>query len=324
MLTKYRKYLEPAYGEVTPEVILGEPQIMDMEHPAEWRHKANFETIAEFTNLYKPLPCYEPIMSIPITNTTVLKDGHRIPVRIYHPEGQGPFPLMLFYHGGGWCMNNIDVYDHIPRYFAKYGGIAVVSVDYRLAPENPFPAGVEDAYAALCWAVENAASFKADAGNVTVCGDSAGGNLSAVMCLMTQDRGGPDIHGQVLIYPATVMETGGRLKSEQRYEKGYFLEIGRGEGPLMPPYLTDPAQAQLPYVSPLLAESHKGLPRACFISAECDPLLDQALLYAAKLEDEGVPVEYHLYPGIIHAFINRPYKQTFDAFEKIIRFINSL
>ncbi len=322
--TNYRKYLEPFYGEVAPWIAIGEPQAMDFNNPGVWRHRENLETIAAFTTLYKPLCCYEPMMRIKITDKTVIRDGYPIHVRIYHPEGEGPFPIMVFYHGGGWCMNSVEVYDHIPRYFAKFGGMVVVSVDYRLAPENPYPAGMEDAYAALCWTAENTESFKGDKSRLVVCGDSAGGNLSAVMCLVTRDRKGPAIHGQILIYPATILNMASlKTKSAERYAKGYFLDLGGGSDQPMP-YCTDPAQLSEPYVSPMLDDSLKGLPKACFISAECDPILDQALMYAARLEDEGVQVEYHLYEGAIHAFINRPYQQTFEAFHAIINFVKTI
>jgi acetyl esterase len=160
---------------------------------------------------------------------------------------------------------------------------------------------------------------------MTVCGDSAGGNFAAVMCLAARDRNGPAIHGQVLIYPATILDTGGAVyESMKRYSKGYFLELDdSGIGTPVPVYFSDPEHAFQPYASPLLAESLAGLPRACFISAECDPVLDHALMYAARLEDAGVPVSYRLYEGVIHAFINRPYPQTFEAFNAIIDFVKA-
>lgn len=317
----YRKYFEPEYGEASPEAIIDEPQDMDLKHPTEWRIKANFETIAYLTNLFKPCFCYKRIMTIKTDNVLMHCEDHDVPVRVYIPEGEGPFPVMIFYHGGGWSMNNLDVYDFVPRYFAKYGNILVITPEYRLAPEYRFPKGLNDAYSTLVWAYENAEKYGGDTGSVSVCGDSAGGNFAAAVSLMARDRKGPEIHKQFLIYPATIFDLGYRSDSEKRYGNGdYFLKMNSEEG-MVNYYFDNPKDAYSPYASPLRAEDLSGLPPACFISAECDPLLDQALMYAAKLEDFKVPVEYHLYKGMVHAFVNRPLQKTFEAFDAIIKAI---
>lgn len=318
MIRTYRKYLEPAYGDPLPGVKRQAPEVCDMEDFAKWRKAHHLVTIGDLTAAIKDCYCYRPIMEIETTDLEMERQGARIPLRVYHPEGKGPFPIMLFIHGGGWRMNNLDIYDYVPRYFAKYGHIAVVAVDYRLAPENKFPTGLEDTYAALEWAVANAAAFDGDTGSVSVCGDSAGGNFAAALCLMSRDRGGPAIHKQILLYPATTFLLNTRTESEKKYGNGdHFLIINSEEG-MVNDYFTDQKDAENPYASPLNAESLKGLPPACFISAECDPLLDQALMYAARLQDEGVEVDYHLYTGMLHAFINQTYQKTFEAMEDII------
>lgn len=315
----YRKYLQPVYGEAAPDAVIDENQVFDMEHPTECRIRMNFETITGLTLLWKNVHCFKYIMQVKTVNTFIHKDDHDIPVRVYCPEGEGPFPVMVFYHGGGWMMNSLDVYDYVPRYFAKYGNVLVITPEYRLAPEDRFPKGVEDAYDTLVWAAEHAAEFGgAPDKSLSVCGDSAGGNLAIVMTIMTRDRKGPTIHKQFPIFPATVFGIGYRTESELRYGNGdYFLAINSEEG-MCDYYFDNPKDADSPYASPLLAEDLTGLPPACFISAGCDPLLDQALMYAARLEDAGVPVEYHIYEGMVHAFINRPQQKTFEAFNDII------
>jgi acetyl esterase len=320
MIKDYRKYLEPDYGEVAPEVCIPAPEMIDLKNPALWRAKANYETIAALTALIKPCFCYEPIMTVRTTNHIMKRDGADIPVRVYHPEGEGPFPIMVFYHGGGFSMNNLDIYDYVPRYMAKYGNIAIAAVEYRLAPENKFPTGLEDAYSALEWAVENAASYHGDISSVSVCGDSAGGNFAAAVSLMSRDRKGPEIHKQIMIYPLTIFKPDRRTESELRYGTGYFIELDSQSDAVskaLSYYFDNTDDMYHPYASPLCAETLKGLPPACFISAECDPILDQGLIYAARLEDEGVPVEYHIYKGMIHGFLNRTYGKTFEALNDI-------
>lgn len=323
-MKKFRKYFEPTYGEPSPEIFIGPPQVMDMENPAVSRNIIHTEEIADYTNCMKRSYCYESIMEIGIKNIFVKNKEYLVPVRIYEPIAQTSKSAMIFYHGGGWVMNNLDVYDYVCRYFAKYGGFVVISVDYRLAPEHPFPAAIEDCYAAVQWAYDHADELGIDKNKICLCGDSAGGNFAAVVAQMARDRKGPHVDGQILFYPATILETSYRFDSEERYgDGGYFLEINSvtGNSPSTV-YLPNKEDVLNPYASPLLAEDLSALPRSCFISAECDPLLDQALMYAAALEDANVPVEYHFYEGMIHAFILYPYQKTFESFNAVIQFVN--
>lgn len=322
----YRKYFEPEYGEVDRYVKNEPPQTPDVTSMKAWRVRSNFETLTDLTMMIRDCYCYPEIMNIETDDYRVKRDGEDVLLRVYHPQGEGPFPIMVFYHGGGWRMNNLDLYDYVPRYFARYGGIAVVAVDYRLAPEHMFPTGLEDCYMALEWAVENAALFNGSPKSVTVCGDSAGGNYAAAVSIMARDRKGPKIHKQILLYPALSFNFDKPLDSAIRYGGGnYFLKLD--------PYTTDAGKGYLPnpevdklnpYASPLEETDFDGIPPAVFISPECDPLLDHALMYAAKLEDNGVPVEFHLYKGMLHAFINRTYQKTFEAMDDIIAAVPKL
>lgn len=320
----FRKFLEPEYGQPSPEVCIDEPQIMDINDPTVWRNKENFLTITDLTALWRKCYCFDPIMKLRTTNILMDRpDGYKVPLRIYHPEGKGPFPIMVFIHGGGWSMNNIDVYDCVTRYIAKFGSIAVVAVDYRLAPEYKFPIGLEDCYAAVEWSVKNADSFNGLISNLTICGDSAGGNITAAISLMARDRKGPKISKQQMIYPCVAFHLDERPKSEQLYGNGgYFISFdstSNNNGY----YFNDPKDMDNPYASPLLAKDFSGLPPASFFSAECDPILDQGLMYAAALQDAGVKVDYHIYKGMIHAFLNRTYQKTFECLNDIIESVHS-
>ncbi|NLI54915.1 MAG: alpha/beta hydrolase [Clostridiales bacterium] len=314
-LNSYRKYMEVEYGDVAPEVCIPTPQSM-AELNDQVRAVYNLETVSELTQEIRRCAVYPQLTSISIDNTSFLREGYSVPVRVHYPEGKGPFPVVVLFHGGGFMMNNLDVYDSVHRYLARFGNAVVISVDYRLAPENKFPTGLEDCYVGLLWACENAAKYGGDISSLTVCGDSAGGNYAAVVSLLARDRKGPKIHKQVLIYPLVTFEMG-RTESMRRYSKGYFLELDEDVHALAG-YFNDPAKEMTsPYASPLLAESHKGLPPALFISAECDPILDQALIYAAKLQDEGVEIEFRLFKGMLHGFINRAYGKTFESLSVI-------
>lgn len=313
----YRKYLEPEYGEAAPYALVMPHDHMDMEHPTESRIYNNFLTVSSLTEYWKYCFCFEKIMLVKTVNTVVQNDEYSAPIRIYLPEGEGPHPVMVFYHGGGWMMNSLDVYDFVPRYLAAYGNVLVIATEHRLAPENKFPKGLNDCYRALMWASEHAGEYGGDVNRISVCGDSSGGNLAAAVALMARDNHGPKIYKQVLIYPVTAARIGYRSDSEKRYGNGGYFLVKNSDKEYNSYYFEDESQADNPYASPLLAESLKGLPPAVFISAECDPLFDQALMYAARLQDEGVEVDYHIYKGMVHAFVNRPHQQTFEALDLI-------
>lgn len=318
----YRKFLNAEYGEVSKEVWIGAPQRMDMERPEEWRSRVNAETIKGIRAEIAELSCYEELVRVRTEERMVCREGAGIPLRIYFPDCREKVPVMLFCHGGSFSMNNIDVYDMVHRYFACYGKMVVAAADYRLAPEHPFPCGLEDCYAALEWLGEHAVELGGSKDNISVCGDSSGGNYAAVLCLMAKERGGPAVKKQALIYPVTILAGHEPLESEMRYKEGYFLEYQDIKN-LYKGYVPEGTPLTLPYLSPLCAENLEGLPPAGFFSAECDPLLDQGLMYAARLADAGVKTEYHIYKGMIHAFLNAAYGKTFEMMDEVGRFLNT-
>ena len=165
---------------------------MDLEHPTEARICMNFETIAALTNQWKSCFCFRKIMTVKTVNTFIQKEDHDIPVRVYLPEGEGPHKVLVFYHGGGWSMNTLDVYDFVPRYFAKYGNVLVVTPEYRLAPEHKFPKGWKTVMTHSCGLANTRGEYGGSPGSISVCGDSAGGNFAAAVSLMARDRKGPE------------------------------------------------------------------------------------------------------------------------------------
>ncbi len=314
----YRKLFEPEYGEAAADAIIDTGPPFDLNNPTESRIRLNFEAITTLTTEWQRIFCFPEIMKVKTENLTINSDGHNLPIRIYKPEGAGPFKVMLFFHGGGWMMNSIDVYDYVHRYFAKYGNILVIAPEYRLAPEHKFPAGFNDCYNATVWAAENCKQYGGDPNTLSVCGDSAGGNIAAAIAIRARDEKSDIVKKQFLIFPATAFSLNYRTKSEKRYGNGeYFISINSESGKIAP-YLDDENDNYHPYVSPLFSDNLSNLPPAMFISAECDPLLDQGLMYAAKLKDNGNDVEYNIYKGMVHAFLNRPQQKTFEAMDDII------
>ena len=225
-----------------------------------------------------------------------------IPLRIYTPEGEGPFPLLVYFHGGGWVLSNLETHDALCRKLTNRAHCIVVSVDYRLAPESRFPAAVEDSYAATSWVAEHAHELNGDATRLAVGGDSAGGNLAAVMTQIARERGGPAIFFQFLIYPATDQYPASmQRRSFIENGEGYLL-THQGMRRFLDHYLERPEQGSDPRFAPLLTQDLSGLPPALIVTAEYDPLLDEGELYAQRLQEAGVPVTLKRYDGMIHGF----------------------
>ena len=224
-----------------------------------------------------------------------------IPVRIYTPEGSGPFPLIAFFHGGGFVLCSLETHDELCRAMCRDAGAVVVSVDYRLAPEAKYPAAADDCYAATAWCAAHAAELGADAARLVVAGDSAGGNLAAVTALRARDLGAPRIRHQVLIYPATHCDFD--TPSYRENAQGYFLTADAMRW-FWAHYLEHPAQASEPYACPAHAADLRGLPPATVITAEYDPLRDEGEDYATQLRAAGVPVVQKRNDGMIHGFVS--------------------
>jgi acetyl esterase len=228
--------------------------------------------------------------------------GGRIRIRFTWPEGTGPFPCLVFFHGGGWVLGSIETHNGLCRAITHAAGVVVASVDYRLAPEHRFPAAVDDAFAATCWIAENAGTLDIDPERIAVGGDSAGGNLTAVVALKARDLGGPRLVHQLLIYPATNFDLD--TPSYRQNAEGYMLTREDMEW-FFGLYLSDPSDGSNPHVSPLRAPDLSGLPPAFVLTAEYDPLCDEGIAYARRLEEAGVPVRLSNYRGMIHGFLRR-------------------
>ena len=239
-----------------------------------------------------------------IEQQTIPGPDREIPIRIYRPAGVGPFGVLVFYHGGGWVIGDLETHDRECRLLCNGAGCLVVSVDYRLAPEHPFPAAVDDGFAALQWIGRNAAQFDGDSRRIAVGGDSVGGNLSAVMTLLARDQGGPRLCYQLLVYPAVDARSGETYRSRVQNKDAPFLPLAAIDY-FTRLYLGEKAagsRLEDVRVSPLLADSHRDLPPALVVTAEFDPLRDEGERYARALEAAKVPVRLHRYDGMPHAF----------------------
>jgi acetyl esterase len=226
--------------------------------------------------------------------------GGEIPARSYRPAGAAPgeaLPLVVYFHGGGWLLGSVDSHDGICRSLANASGAVILNAGYRLAPEARFPVAADDALAATRWAHANAGPLGAVGDRLAVAGDSAGGNLAAVVCQDLRDAGEPIVRFQLLVYPVTTADLS--IGFDMAYE-GYFLYrdemLWHQEH-----YLSSPSDARSPRVSPLLGDA-SGLPAAAIQAAECDPLHSQAERYRDLLAAAGVPVTLRTYPGMIHGY----------------------
>lgn len=226
-------------------------------------------------------------------------DGNVVPIRVYRPVGDDSPPVCVYFHGGGWVIGSIESHDPQCRELAARSGCAVVSVEYRLAPEAKFPAPAEDCFAATAWVAEHAREIGVDGSRLAVAGDSAGGNLAAVVCQMALARGGPAIAQQNLVYPCT--DHSYPFASCVDNADGFMLTMDAMRW-FTGHYLNDEHDIDNPYASPLRGEL-AALPPALVITAELDPLRDEGEAYAAKLAAAGVPTVLHRYDGQIHGFV---------------------
>ena len=247
--------------------------------------------------------------------------GNTVGLWRYYPrrsQGRTDRPALIFFHGGGWVGGSVYSVENACRYLAEKADAVIFNVDYSLAPEKPYPNGVNDNYGALCHVYEHAAGYGIDPQKIAICGDSAGGNYAAVTAMLARDKGYPHVALQVMLYPATMM--GDKLPEgyrwdtdllniapEQRRQLDPLVQLGRpvpAEEDFIFRMYGAGASAQDPYISPALAESHAGLPPALVLSGEFDGLRLQAEFYAGQLSRAGVPVRCVRYRGLTHAFLN--------------------
>jgi acetyl esterase len=284
-----------------PQVRAVLDQLAALNQPPRWT-----VTPAEARRQYEARVAMQP-PGEPVANVedrTIPGPSGKIPVRVYTPAGAGPLPALVYFHGGGWVIGNIHSHDNTCRALANASGCVVVSADYRLAPEHTYPAAAEDCYAATRYVSEHPEEFGAAPGRVAVGGDSAGGNLAAVVPLMARDRGGPSLAFQLLVYPVT----------DHDYVTASYRENAEGYGMtardmvwFWDHYLPNAESGKEPYASPLRAADLRGLPPALVITAEYDVLRDEGEAYAERLKQAEVPVTCTRYDGVHHGFFGLPH-----------------
>lgn len=250
-----------------------------------------------------PLAFGEPPVVASVKDIKITLPGRTLDARLYMPEDAGEHPgLIVYFHGGGWVIGTLDTHDVPCRALAASSSAAVLSVAYRLAPEHPYPAPVDDCYAATLWAVENAEVLGIDASKIAVAGDSAGGNLAGAVAIMARDASGPKIAHQLLIYPVTDFDFS-RPSYGANGGGEYYLST-EGMKWFWGHYLGTRAPADAPLAVIFRQPDLSGLPSATVITAEYDPLCDEGDAYAAKLSAAGVSVDGVCAPGMIHGFFN--------------------
>jgi acetyl esterase/lipase len=242
-----------------------------------------------------------PEMVDRVENRTLPGPAREIPIRVYAPaaNASSPLPVLAFFHGGGWVTGDLDTHDSACRGLANRGRCLVVAIDFRCAPEHPFPAALDDCWAAVEWLAREGAELGADPGRLAVGGDSAGGNLAAAVALRARTRGGPTLAAQLLIYP--VLDFDLDTASYRDHATGYGLTRESMRW-YWEQYLGERASGVSAEAAPLRATDHSRLPPALVITCELDPLLDEGVAYARKLAAAGVPVEHLTEPGMIHGY----------------------
>jgi acetyl esterase len=257
--------------------------------------RARFEQLAEARRQV----AVEPVDQV--RDIKIPEPDGEIPIRLYAPKLPAASPALIYFHGGGWVLGDLESHDHVCRALANSTPCVVISVDYRLAPEHKFPAAVDDSYAATVWIAEHASELGIDDSRIAVGGDSAGGNLAAVVSQMARDRSGPKLVFQLLIYPGTDMRMG--MPSIDENADGPLLTKGAMHW-FVHHYLNGDADKIDPLASPLLASNFAGLPPAFVITAECDSIRDEGEAYALGLREAGVQAEFQGYEGMPHGFFS--------------------
>lgn len=288
----------PAYEDMTP----AEARRQELTDLAKTNRDRKTEAVAEVIYRFIPGPTAD------------------LPVRIYRPIGgevpKENAPALIFIHGSGWIVSNIETNDHFSRALANRTGVVVIAVNYQKAPEHKFPIPMDDCYAATLWVFEQANALGLDPKRIGIMGDSAGGNLAASVALRLRDEMGPLLACQVLVYPA--VHYGWDSASAKLHATGYLLQRESMKY-YWHHYIRSPADAKNAYCSPLDASSHSCLPPALIYTAEYDPLCDDGFNYAQKLKLAGVPVSYKMYEGMIHGFI-----KMLQSFDQAGEFIDDL
>ena len=285
LLESYAKFGAPAIADLTPEMARQLPELRDA-----CQHVLSHHALRRLS----PDSMAEAVAKV---EHHVI--GGDLLARVYTPEGNGPFPILVYYHGGGWVLASINTYDASARALCNSADCIVISVAYRQAPENPYPAARNDAFRAYVWAMDLARSLGGDPNRVAVAGESAGGNLAAVVSLMARDQGFRVPVHQLLIYPITQFG----FDTESYLEHAHAKPLDRANMKwFWKHYLSGGATAKDPYHSPLFADDLSGLPSTTIINAEIDPLRNDGELYAAALAEAGVDVYQKTFAGVAHEF----------------------
>lgn len=291
VIDQYAKFEAPPIETLSPENARNNPTL-----------KNAVESMAAESAMVRTMNVAMPVLPEPVGSVThrlILSLNGDLLARVFTPEGDGPFPVVVYFHGGGWVIANLDVYEPSCRALCNAAKAVVVSVAYRQAPEHKYPAAVEDAHAALQWVLGHAGELNGDPARVAVAGESAGGNLATVACLKALDEGGRLPAAQLLVYPVT----DARMNTPSYEEQADAKPLNAAMMPwFWKHYLESESQGREPYVSPMLAESLAGLPPAIVITAENDPLRDEGEAYARRLAEEGVSVDAQRYDGVMHEF----------------------
>jgi acetyl esterase len=307
-----------AFGLPAPvrRLITGKPIVVDGQrlHPdaqlllklqqlsgQDWDTTTPAENRAALTQS-NALVCGPVVRGVAVRPVRIPRDGGEIPGRVYEPVGLGPdSALLIFFHGGGWVSGDLDSHDNLCRFLALESGVRVLAVDYRLAPEHPFPAAVDDVMVAFTWAVEHAAELRVDADRIALGGDSAGGNLAAVTALRAAQQGGPTPVFLLLFYPAVDAST--RRRSRDLFGNGFFLTDAKMDW-FRDHYAPEADSWVDPRLSVLLADDLSLMPPTYLATAGFDPLRDEGEAFAEKLAAAGVPVVLRRHEGLFHGFAN--------------------